>query len=77
MNDTRKPHTVFEVPQKSSEPSVIDVLEAMLRNPLTKRMLASPDVRVFRVIDPVTGRVTYSLRTPEDPGYSADATPLN
>jgi len=75
MSKSRKPRTVFDPPERSSEPSTIDVLEAMFRSPMTKGLITDPRVRVIRSMDSATGRVTYSLRSPDDPSYSEDATP--
>lgn len=62
-------------PSQSSQSSVVDVLERMLSNPATKSLLQQPGVKVVEQRDAHTGRVTYSFRSPDDPGYDKDATP--
>jgi hypothetical protein len=75
MNQPRKPRTVFEHSREPAELSTIDMLEAMFRNPMTRGLISNPKVRVVQEVDPTTGRVTYSFRSPDDPSYDEDTTP--
>ncbi|WP_139019224.1 hypothetical protein [Acidovorax radicis] len=70
----KKKPTVVQ-PSQSSQSSVVDVLERMLSNAATKSLLQRPGVKVVEQRDAQTGRVKYSFRSPDDPGYDEDATP--
>lgn len=62
----KKKPTVVDLPAPRRSSSITDVLESMLSNEATRRLLADPRVKVIHSVDPETGRAKFSFRIADD-----------